>query len=56
MSDGDAALRAEALEALLVERGLVNAEAIESVIRHFEQEVGPLNGARVVARAPSSIR
>lgn len=45
------ALRAEALEALLVERGLVKPEAIDAIVARYEQEIGPLNGARVVARA-----
>jgi nitrile hydratase len=45
------ALRTEALEALLTERGLVPPGAIEAIVRHYEQDVGPLNGARVVARA-----
>jgi nitrile hydratase len=45
------ALRAEALEALLAEKGLVDAAAIDAVVRRYEQDVGPLNGARVVARA-----
>jgi nitrile hydratase len=43
--------RAEALEALLRERGVVTGEAIDAIVRHYEQDVGPLNGARVVARA-----
>jgi len=47
----DDALRIEALESLLVEKGLVAREAIDAVIRHYEQDVGPLNGAKVVARA-----
>ena len=45
------ALRAEALEALLTRQGLVTSDAIEGVIRHYEESVGPMNGARVVARA-----
>jgi nitrile hydratase len=45
------ALRTEALEALMTERGLVPPGAIEAVVRHYEEDVGPLNGARVVARA-----
>jgi nitrile hydratase len=45
------ALRAEALEALLVERGLVTREGIDAIVARYEQEIGPLNGARVVARA-----
>jgi nitrile hydratase len=45
------ALRTEALEALLTRQGMVTAEAIDGVIRHYEEDIGPLNGARVVARA-----
>jgi nitrile hydratase subunit alpha len=45
------AVRAEALEALLVEKGLVQPEAIDALIRRYEQEIGPMNGAKVVARA-----
>ncbi len=47
----DPQLRTEALEALLTERGHVTAEAIEAVVAHFENDIGPMNGARVVARA-----
>lgn len=46
-----AELRARALEALLAERGLVSTDAIDAVVTYFEQDVGPQNGARVVARA-----
>jgi nitrile hydratase len=49
--DDDLALRVEALEALLVEKGLVDPAAVDAIIRHYEQDVGPMNGARVVARA-----
>jgi nitrile hydratase len=45
------ALRAEALETLLVDRGLVKREAIDAIVARYEREIGPLNGARVVARA-----
>jgi nitrile hydratase len=48
-SDGE--LRARALEALLAERGLVSTDAIDAVVTYFEEEVGPQNGARAVARA-----
>jgi nitrile hydratase subunit alpha len=44
-------LRARALEALLVEKGLVSGDAIDAVIEHYERDVGPRNGAAVVARA-----
>ena len=44
-------LRARALEALLVQRGLVSADAIDAVVAYYENDVGPQNGARVIARA-----
>ena len=46
-----AALRAEALEQLLVERQLLDTGVMEKLISTYENDVGPLNGARVVARA-----
>ena len=49
--DSQVALRARALEALLVEKGLVGADAIDAVVELYERDVGPQNGARVVARA-----
>jgi nitrile hydratase len=45
------AVRVEAVEALLVEKGLVDPNVIDEVIDHYEHNVGPLNGAKVVARA-----
>ncbi|HZQ27667.1 MAG TPA: nitrile hydratase subunit alpha [Acidimicrobiales bacterium] len=47
----DAALRAEALESLLLEQGLIDPKVIDGLIRTYEHDVGPLNGAKVVARA-----
>lgn len=46
-----AALRAKAIEALLVEKGLLASDAVDRVVEIYEKDVGPLNGARVVARA-----
>ena len=45
------ALRARALESLLVEKGLVTTDAIDEIVRMYEQDIGPMNGAKVVARA-----
>ena len=45
------AIRTEALEQLLVEQGLITSEAIDKIIERYETDVGPLNGARVVAKA-----
>ncbi len=47
----DAALRVRALESLLVEKGLARPETIDKYVEKFEHEVGPHNGARVVARS-----
>ncbi|MYK40383.1 MAG: nitrile hydratase subunit alpha, partial [Gemmatimonadetes bacterium] len=47
----DAALRTRALESLLVEKGLLTTDIIDEVVQKYEQDVGPLNGAKVVARA-----
>jgi nitrile hydratase subunit alpha len=49
--DSEVALRARALEALLVSKGLVATDAIDAIIELYERDVGPRNGARVVARA-----
>ena len=46
-----AALRTRALESLLVEKGLIASDVIDEIVRTFEQDIGPLNGAKVVARA-----
>jgi nitrile hydratase subunit alpha len=45
------ALRAEALESLLVERGVIKPALIDAIVTRFEQDIGPMNGARLVARA-----
>ena len=47
----DLATRTEALESLLVERGLADAKTIETFIGIYETQVGPMNGAKVVAKA-----
>jgi nitrile hydratase len=46
-----AELRARALEALLAEKGLISTDAIDAVVEMYENDVGPQNGAKVVARA-----
>ncbi len=45
------AIRAEALESILQEKGLLTSEMIDDVIQTFNDRVGPLNGARMVAKA-----
>jgi nitrile hydratase len=46
-----AALRAEALEQLLTERGLIDPTVMDQFINTYETQIGPMNGAKVVARA-----
>lgn len=45
------ALRTKALESLLIEKGLLSAEAVDKRIGEYERDIGPLKGAKVVARA-----
>lgn len=47
----DMTARARALETILVEKGLVDPAAVDAIIETYEHEVGPRNGAAVVARA-----
>ena len=47
----DLATRTEALESLMLERGLADAQTIETFIGIYETKVGPMNGAKVVAKA-----
>jgi nitrile hydratase len=47
----DLELRVKALESLLIEKGLVKPETLNSIIETYEHKVGPRNGAHVVAKA-----
>ena len=49
LSDIDARVRA--LETLLVDKGYVAPDALDRIVETYEHEVGPHNGAAVVARA-----
>jgi nitrile hydratase len=44
-------LRVTALESLLIEKGLVAADTLYKVAATYENDIGPMNGAKVVARA-----
>ena len=46
-----AQIRAEALESLLIEKGFLTAAEVDGAIEMYSERVGPMNGARVVARA-----
>ena len=43
--------RVEALEALLTQKGIVTSEQLDSIVARYADQVGPLNGARLVAKA-----
>jgi len=47
----DPELRARALETILVQKGLVDPAALNALIDTYQNDIGPQNGARVVARA-----
>ena len=45
------ALRVARIEALLTEKGLFNKAALDRIVEIYEHDLGPLNGAKVIARA-----
>ncbi|MCC7107107.1 MAG: nitrile hydratase subunit alpha [Chloroflexi bacterium] len=49
--DDEIAARAWALESLLAEKGLISSDMIDRLIAAYENDIGPMLGARVVARA-----
>ncbi len=51
MSSSEASVRAEALESLLIDKGLIESDQIDQTISLYNERVGPMNGARVVAKA-----
>lgn len=49
--DAYASLRTRAIESLLIEKGYLTEEAVDVVVQAYETDIGPLAGARVIARA-----
>lgn len=45
------AARVRALEALLIEKGVITGATVDKVLSYFESDMTPLNGAKIVARA-----
>lgn len=43
--------RVEKIESLLIEKGIVARDALEKLADIYENDLGPMNGAKVVARA-----
>ncbi|MEM9767127.1 MAG: nitrile hydratase subunit alpha [Cyanobacteria bacterium P01_D01_bin.71] len=50
-SEADIALRVKAIESLLVEKGIVDPAALDTIIETYEHKVGPHIGAQIVAKA-----
>ena len=44
-------IRVRALESLMVEKGYLDPKVLDVLIETYETQVGPHNGAQVVARA-----
>ena len=49
--EAKSAARAKALEALLIEKGVITDKTVATVLNFFETKMGPFNGAKIVARA-----
>jgi nitrile hydratase subunit alpha len=49
--ESKSAARARALEALLIEKGVISDKTVDTVLNFFESKMGPFNGAKIVARA-----
>ena len=49
--DSPQAVRIEALETLLVNKGLIDSVRVDEFIKKFAEQTGPMNGARMVAKA-----
>ena len=49
--EAKSAARAKALEALLIEKGVITDKTVDTVMNFFETKMGPFNGAKIVARA-----
>ena len=45
------AARVRALESLLIEKGIITGTTVDKVIEFFEKDMGPFNGAKIVAKA-----
>mgnify|MGYP001321238034 FL=1 len=45
------ALRVKALETILLEKGLLDQQAVDAIIDEYEKRIGPQIGAKIVARA-----
>jgi len=51
MAQEDPAILTKALESLLIEKGLITSQRIDEIVKNYEEDIGPMRGAQVVARA-----
>lgn len=51
LSEVDIPLRVKAIETLLIEKGLATVEDLDAIVDRYENDLSPMNGAKVVARA-----
>jgi len=49
--EASSAAKVRALEALLIEKGVIGSDSVDAVLEHFATMAGPFNGAKIVARA-----
>jgi len=49
--EASSAAKVRALEALLIEKGVIATDSVDVVLKHYETMAGPFNGAKIVARA-----
>ncbi len=49
--EASSAAKVRALEALLIEKGVIGSDSVDAVLAHFETLAGPFNGAKIVAHA-----
>lgn len=45
------AAKVKALESLLIEKGIITGKTVDTILGYFETEMGPFNGAKIVAKA-----
>jgi nitrile hydratase subunit alpha len=49
--EASSAAKVAALEALLVEKGIITRQTVDKVLAYFESEMTPLNGKKIVVKA-----
>ena len=47
----ESAAKVNALEALLIEKGVLSSSSVDKILNYFETRMGPFNGAKLVAKA-----